>query len=102
MFRRLDGAPGDTVEISLDGAVVEVPQGIPLAAALLLLDRRPYRLAAVGAAPRAPYCMMGSCFECLVEIDGRRNQRACQVMVAGGMRVRRQLEPPQAERSHET
>ena len=43
------------------------------------------------AAPRAPFCMMGACFECLVEIDGRANQRACQVRVRGGMRVRRQL-----------
>jgi len=94
MFRRLDGALGDDVEISLDGEAVQVPQGIPLAAALLLLDSRPYRLAVLGAAPRAPYCMMGSCFECLVEIDGRRNQRACQVTVTRGMRVARQLAPP--------
>ena len=99
MFRRLDDARGGNVEITLDGEMVEVPQGIPLAAALLLLDRQPYRRTVVGDTARAPYCMTGSCFDCLVEVDGRRNRRACQVTVARGMRVERQLshltdEPP--------
>ncbi len=102
MFRRFDDARGDSVEISLDGEAVAVPQGISLAAALMLLDRRPYRQSVVGGAPRAPYCMMGSCFECLVEVDGRRNRRACQVMVARGMRVRRQLGALAAERPDES
>ena len=35
--------------------------------------------------------MMGVCFECLLEIDGIGNQRACQVEVRAGMEVRRQL-----------
>ena len=91
MFRRLDDARGAEVEILLDGEPVIVPQGIPLAAALLLVAPRPWRLTGIGEMPRAPYCMMGACFECLVEIDGRRNRRACQVTVAPGMRVRRQL-----------
>ena len=102
MFRRLDDARGGNVEITLDGETVEVPQGIPLAAALLLLDRRPYRRATVGESVRAPYCMMGSCFECLVEIDGQGNRRACQVMVTPGMRVARQLASLVAELPNET
>jgi predicted molibdopterin-dependent oxidoreductase YjgC len=91
MFRRLDDARGGSVEIILDGEAAVVPEGISLAAALLLLGRRPYRSTIAGAAPRAPLCMMGSCFDCLVEIDGRRNRRACQVRVVAGMKVRRQL-----------
>jgi predicted molibdopterin-dependent oxidoreductase YjgC len=35
--------------------------------------------------------MMGVCFECLLEIDGIDNRRACQVEVKAGMQVRRQL-----------
>ena len=31
---------------------------------------------------------MGVCFECLVEIDGHPNKRACQVTVKDGMVVR--------------
>ncbi len=91
MFRRLDDAPAQRVEIELDGARVAVPAGISLAAALLWLGVAPYRITALGGAPRAPYCMMGVCFDCLAEIDGRSNRRACQVTVAAGMRVRRQL-----------
>ena len=92
MFRRLDDARGAGVEISLDGETVSVPEGISLAAALLLIFPQPYRATVVGGVPRAPYCMTGSCFECLVEVDGQRNRRACQVTVRPGMRVRRQLE----------
>ena len=93
MFRRLDDARGASVEIRLDGESVSVPEGVSVAAALLLIASQPYRLSVVGGLPRAPYCMMGSCFECLVEIDGQRNRRACQVMVSSGMQVRRQLDP---------
>jgi predicted molibdopterin-dependent oxidoreductase YjgC len=32
--------------------------------------------------------MMGICFDCLVEIDGVPNQRACQTLVQEGMRVK--------------
>jgi len=41
----------------------------------------------VDGAPRAPYCMMGVCFECLVTIDGVGSRQACLVRVAEGMRV---------------
>ena len=33
--------------------------------------------------------MMGSCFECLVEIDGQPNCQGCMVAVRDGMTVRR-------------
>jgi predicted molibdopterin-dependent oxidoreductase YjgC len=33
---------------------------------------------------------MGICFDCLVQVDGRLNQRACQVEVVEGMRVQTQ------------
>ncbi len=91
MFRRLDGAAPERVEIELDGRLVEVPADISAAAALLWLGVEPYRASALGGAARAPYCMMGACFDCLVEIDGRPNERACQVTVAPGMCLRRQL-----------
>jgi predicted molibdopterin-dependent oxidoreductase YjgC len=37
--------------------------------------------------------MMGICFECLVEIDGRPNQQACQIIVRDGMTIHRQSTP---------
>ena len=33
---------------------------------------------------------MGSCFECLVQIDGQPNQQACMVPVRDGMQVQLQ------------
>ncbi len=94
MFRRLDDSRGDLVEVEIDGESVRVPDGISAAAALLYLGRLPTRLTPVKHLPRAPYCMIGACFECLLEIDGRKNERGCQVEVRAGMSIRRQLEPP--------
>ncbi len=93
MFKRLrDVAPaGDDVVILLDGETVSVPAGLSVAAALFFLDAVPSRQTPVGCAPRAPFCMMGACFECLIEVDGVGDQRACQLEVRSGMRLRRQL-----------
>lgn len=92
MWRRLDDGATARVEIELDGEAVAVPAQVSVAAALLSLGVEAFRSSAISGAPRAPYCMMGVCFECLVEIDGRPNQRACQVTVVAGMRVRRQFD----------
>jgi predicted molibdopterin-dependent oxidoreductase YjgC len=92
MFRLL-GDADDLLIIELDGAEEKVPTGVSVAAALLYLDRIPTRHSVVKAAPRAPFCMMGICFECLIEIDGVADQRACQLQVRTGMRLRRQLAP---------
>jgi predicted molibdopterin-dependent oxidoreductase YjgC len=32
---------------------------------------------------------MGTCFECLVQVDGQPNVQACMVAVRAGMQVRR-------------
>ena len=64
--------------------------GRNLAAALLAANAGHTRTTPVSGAKRAPFCMMGTCFECLVEIDGLPNQQACMIRVREGMRVRRQ------------
>jgi predicted molibdopterin-dependent oxidoreductase YjgC len=91
MFRLIDNTPPDLLEIEFDGASVTVPGGISLAAAMLYLDAIPFRQTIISQSPRAPFCLMGVCFECLVEIDGVDNQRACQVEVQAGMKVKRLL-----------
>jgi len=90
MFKLLDEA-AELVEIELDGEAVSVPADVSIAAALLYLDRLPLRQSPVSGSGRAPFCLMGICFECLVEVDGLRDQRACQRKVRPGMRLRRQL-----------
>jgi predicted molibdopterin-dependent oxidoreductase YjgC len=99
MFRLIDNSAAKLVEIEFDGATVAVPAGISLAGVIFYLDAIPARQTFLSDSPRAPFCMMGVCFECLLEIDGIRNQRACQVEVKAGMQVRRQLTASAGERA---
>jgi predicted molibdopterin-dependent oxidoreductase YjgC len=91
MFRPLREPTAEPCLIELDGERVEAPGGANLAAWLLTLEGTPFRVATVGGAPRAPYCMMGICFECLVEVDGVRDRQACLTTIREGMRIRRQI-----------
>jgi D-hydroxyproline dehydrogenase subunit gamma len=87
-FRTLAESP--RVRITLDGSPLDVPAGASLAAALLAAGVEHTRTTPVSGAPRAPYCMMGVCFDCLVEIDGHPNRQACLTPVQAGMQVRTQ------------
>ena len=79
-------APG-TVTVQVDGAPVRMSRQASLAAGLLAAGVTAVRRSPVGGGARAPYCMMGVCFECLVHVDGVPNQQACLVMPQDGMRV---------------
>jgi predicted molibdopterin-dependent oxidoreductase YjgC len=81
----------ETVTITFEGQAVTVPAGISVAAALLVGGVQDFRSSVVSQAPRAPYCMMGVCFECLVEIDGVPARQSCMVTAQDGMQVRRQI-----------
>lgn len=87
-FLRLGGGP--TVRVSFDGQALDVPADASVAAALLAGGIARFRTTPVGGAPRSPYCMMGVCFECLVEIDGEPGCQACMVPVREGMVIRTQ------------
>ncbi|WP_296256385.1 MULTISPECIES: (2Fe-2S)-binding protein [unclassified Pseudomonas] len=89
LFRPLQRAQHD-VQIEFEGAPLTVPAGVSLAAALMTHDLGHTRESPVSGRPGAAYCMMGVCFECLVEVDGQANCQACLIQVAEGMRVRRQ------------
>ena len=91
MFKTLPDAHTATVTVIINGAPFQAPQGCTAAAALLLAGTIPNRTTPVSNAPRAPYCMMGVCFECLVAIDGVPNQQGCLIPVVEGMRIDRQL-----------
>ncbi len=79
-----------TVTVEIDGRTVTCRKGDTVAAAAMLADDGPYRRNPVSGAAREPYCMMGICFECLIEIDGVANQQGCLRTVEPGMRIRRQ------------
>lgn len=89
MFRRLD-APAGELRFNYEGREIVARPGDSVAAALLAAGETVLRATPISQAPRAPYCMMGVCFECLMEIDGVGNRQACLTPVAEGMQVRRQ------------
>ena len=90
LFRAL-GEQASQLVVEIDGEQVAAAAGDTVAS-LLLRHIAPqfYRHSAIAGTPRAPLCLMGVCFECLVEIDGQANQQGCLVRVRNGMRIRRQ------------
>lgn len=89
MFRRLDEGAG-VVTLEIDGRVVRACTGDTVAAAMLAAGIDHCRTTPVSDAPRAPYCLMGVCFECLVTVDGIGNRQGCLVPVRDGMRIETQ------------
>ena len=91
LFSVSNAPAGRTVKITFEGQELRVAEGISVAAALLTQGARDFRSSIVGNVSRDPYCMMGVCFECLVEIDGVPARQSCMVPVRDGMHIRRQL-----------
>jgi predicted molibdopterin-dependent oxidoreductase YjgC len=77
--------------IRFDGAPVAAAPGQTVAAVLWAAGFRSWRTTRGTAAPRGLFCGIGVCFDCLVTIDGVRNQRACLVPARPGMAVITQL-----------
>jgi D-hydroxyproline dehydrogenase subunit gamma len=96
MFRRLPDVTramaldGVTVAITIDGHTVTARLGDSVAAAMFAAGLDAFRTTPVGGSERGPYCMMGTCFDCLARIDGRCNQQACLILVREGMIIERQ------------
>ncbi|PMR77203.1 (2Fe-2S)-binding protein [Billgrantia endophytica] len=93
MFKRLslpDASAQKTVIVYFDGRQVTAHDGDTIAAALLSAGVEACRTTPVSGSPRGPYCMMGVCFECLVEVDDIPNVQGCQVLVKDGMQIRSQ------------
>lgn len=85
--RRLGGVTRPTsISILVNDRPVDCHPGETLAAALIADGTRRFRTSGSGA-PRAPYCNMGVCFDCMVTVDGAPFVRACLIGVKQGMRV---------------
>ncbi len=82
-----DTAPA-LVPVTFEGRPLDVPAGTSVAAALLSAGVEQFRTTPVSGASRAPFCMMGVCFDCLVEIDGVPNRQSCMVPVRPAMVIR--------------
>lgn len=81
---------GHPVTIHFNGRPILARMGETVAACLMRTGVPAFRSTPVRGAARLPYCMIGHCFDCLVEIEGRGSQQACLVCVEGGMRIRSQ------------
>jgi predicted molibdopterin-dependent oxidoreductase YjgC len=98
MFRPIEGlAARRLVTLQVEGRDIVAPEGQSLALALLQAGVDAFRETPVLAAPRGPLCLMGVCFDCLVQIDGRPNVQACMVPVCDGMIVQLQRGARRAE-----
>lgn len=76
----------DAVEIRVDGHPVSAIPGESVATALFAAGITTFRTSPRTHSPRAAFCLMGSCQECVVWIDGRR-RLACQYPVRAGTTI---------------
>jgi len=92
------GAPSTaSVEIIFNGEKVQLPVAASVAAALLAGGIKRFRRSPVSGQGRAPYCMMGVCFECLLKIDGVPDRRACLVPLTPQMNIHTQDILPESD-----
>lgn len=88
VFRRLSDPSSGEVTIHFKGRPVAAREGESVAAALLAAGYTALRTTPDRGKARGPWCMMGVCFDCLVEIDGIANMQACMIPVRDGMEIR--------------
>ncbi len=93
-MRRIETVEAPRVVIEFEGRDIQARQGDSVAAALIAVGEAAFCTSPVTGAERGPFCMMGVCFDCMVEIDGVPNRQACLTPVASGMRVKRQRGSP--------
>ncbi|SAI72675.1 Uncharacterised protein [Bordetella ansorpii] len=91
MFRKLDDPGAPALTLTIDGQPVQASPGETVAAVLLRQSQPASRTTPVHESPRAPYCMMGVCFDCLAIVDGVASTQTCLTTVREGMQVLRQM-----------
>ncbi|WP_321340295.1 (2Fe-2S)-binding protein [Breoghania sp.] len=79
-----------TVTFTFEGQTIEAKKGDSVAAALTAAGVLDLRSSVVSGESRGIFCMMGACFECLMNIDGQPNRQACMTEVSEGLVVLRQ------------
>lgn len=94
MFRTLHERHG-SVTLHIDDVEVVAQAGETVAAVMLRQSEIWTRESPISGDRRAPYCMMGVCFDCLAEVNGQSSTQTCLAIVREGMRVRRQRGRPE-------
>ncbi|MGW5847803.1 (2Fe-2S)-binding protein [Streptomyces sp. NPDC055254] len=78
------GTPAATYPIDFDGRELPAQAGQSVAAVLWSAGILAWRTTREGGAPRGAFCGIGSCYDCLVTVNGTPNQRACLVPARPG------------------
>jgi sarcosine oxidase subunit alpha len=89
-------APDCTIEV--DGRLVPARAGESVAVALVAAGRPLVARSAKYHRPRGPFCLAGSCHQCLARVDGLPNQRTCRIACRPGLVVESQNALPSARR----
>ena len=92
-IEQLRGEPvarGQAFTFQWDGAPINAYSGETILGALLASGIRTLRHTSQDQ-PRGMLCGIGVCYDCLVTIDGQRNQRACMTPAQPGMVVRSEM-----------
>jgi predicted molibdopterin-dependent oxidoreductase YjgC len=71
-----------------DGRPVPFAPGQTVGAALWAAGVRSWRTTRRQGRPRGLFCGIGVCFDCLVTVDGRVDERACLTPACAGLDVR--------------
>lgn len=79
--------PADRWDLTLDGRPLTARPGQSVAAALTDAGVRSWRTTRHAGRPRGLFCGIGVCFDCLITVDGRPDQRACLTPAVPGMRL---------------
>lgn len=85
-----DADPGPPHTVTFDGRAIPALPGQTVAAALWSAGITAWRTTRLGGEPRGVFCGIGVCFDCLVQVNGRTNQRACLVPATPGDDIRTQ------------
>lgn len=97
MFKH-DTTANASVEVILDGQQTSLPAETTVAAGLLAIGKIISKISPSSKKPCSPHCLMGVCFECLMEIDGIQRQ-ACMTTVKEGMVINRNLPDGKGDQS---
>ncbi|MER7760599.1 (2Fe-2S)-binding protein [Streptomyces sp. NPDC097619] len=78
------GVARATFTLRFDDRALPAESGQTVAAVLWAAGILAWRTTRGGGAPRGAFCGIGSCYDCLVTVNGRPNQRACLVPARPG------------------
>ncbi|MEU8620566.1 (2Fe-2S)-binding protein [Streptomyces sp. NPDC048623] len=86
--------------LTFDGRELPAQEGQSVAAVLWSAGILAWRTTRANGAPRGAFCGIGQCFDCLVTVNGRPNQRACLLPARPGDTVTTQEGTGRAEHHH--